>query len=129
MSGAGQLRESVSYAERRPGNDGLPGSPDIPGIGPHVTLWTAPARIKTLVGGSEAVVAGRLVGKQTHVITIRYNPEAATMTSGGRLCDERAGYTPDGSPTGAPNRSFNIRAVTIDERKAFIDVLVETGVV
>lgn len=79
------------------------------------TVMTTAARIRTLKGG-ETVIAGRLAGTQTLVITVRYQPDMEDVTPAWRARNARSGAM------------YNIRSVTVDERKAFVDLLVEAGV-
>ncbi|HEV7339833.1 MAG TPA: phage head closure protein [Bosea sp. (in: a-proteobacteria)] len=112
MSTAGDLRESIRLEERVPGGDDGYGNtlPDT-----WTLRATTPARIRILKG-SETVMAGRLQGTQTAVITVRNQPSLASATNAWRAANARTGQT------------YNIRAVTPDERGAFVDILAESGI-
>lgn len=102
---AGKLRERVTFEER-----GLDDNGDRLGEWlPVTTVW---ARIMTLKG-SEPVLQQRLQGVQPVVITVRSSPVLREATTAWRAVHER---------TGQP---FNIRAVTPDEKRAFIDFLAD----
>lgn len=76
------------------------------------TVFTAPARIRTLKAG-ETVMAGRLAGTATLILTIRWQPAAADITPAWKAVNTRSGAI------------YEIKAVTTDERKAWVDILVE----
>lgn len=111
MTGAGDLREVIEMQTREEGDDGY-GNPTV---GDWATFWSAPARIQIL-RGSETVMAGRLGGKQTVAITMRWQAEFATLDTGWRAKNGRSGEI------------YNIRSIEPDERKSFVNVLAETGV-
>lgn len=74
------------------------------------TVFSAPCRIRTLKGGEE-VMASRLAGTATLVVTIRWQPDAAAMDPSWKVVNGRTGD------------EYEVTAVTVDERRAFIDVL------
>lgn len=111
MTGAGDLREVIEMQTREEGDDGY----GNPVSGDWATFWSAPARIQIL-RGTETVMAGRLGGTQTVAITMRWQPEFATMNSAWRAKNSRTGEV------------YNIRSIEPDERHAFVNVLTETGV-
>ncbi|RVQ49516.1 head-tail adaptor protein [Sinorhizobium medicae] len=111
MTGSGDLREVIEMQTRELIDDGAGNEQ----AGPWETVWSAPARIHIL-RGTEAVMAGRLAGKQTIAITIRWQPEVATLDTTWRAINGRTGD------------EFNIRSIEPDERKAFVNLLVEKGV-
>jgi len=112
MTTAGDLRESIRLEEQVPGGDDGYGNtlPDT---------WTArstfPARIRVLKG-SETVIAGRLAGTQTVVLTGRYHDAMTPITTAWRAVDTRRGTI------------FNIRSITPDERGDYFDILCQSGV-
>lgn len=112
MTGAGDLREVIDMQQREWADDGY-GNGGY--TGPFATVWAAPARIQIL-RGTEAVMAGRLAGKQTIAITMRWQPEVATLDTTWRAVNGRTGD------------EYNIRSIEPDERKAFVNLLVEKGV-
>lgn len=107
---AGELRESIELQNYTSVDDGYGGQTQT-----WETVMTTAARIRTLKGG-ETVIAGRLTGTQTLVITVRYQPDMEDVTPAWRARNARSGTM------------YNIRSVTVDERKAFVDLLVEAGV-
>lgn len=110
MTQAGDLRELVELQDYVEVDDGYGGVTQE-----WQTAFTEPARIRTLKGG-ETVIAGRLAGTQTLVITVRYQPDVEDVTPAWRARNARSGTI------------YNIRSVTVDERKAFVDLLCESGV-
>lgn len=112
MTGSGDLREVVEMQQRAWEDDGY-GNGGY--TGPFQTVWSAPARIQIL-RGSETVMAGRLAGKQTIAITMRWQPEVATLDATWRVVNGRTGA------------EYNLRSVEPDERRAFVNLLVEAGV-
>lgn len=111
MSTAGDLRESIHLQARTEIDDGYGNVT----TGPFETRLTFPARIRVLKG-SETVLAGRLAGTQTVVITGRYHPGLATVDNAWRAVDARRGTV------------FNIRSITPSERGDFFDILAQSGV-
>lgn len=110
MTTAGDLRESIRLEAREDVEDEYG---NVQGM--WVTKLTAPARVRVLKG-SETVMAGRLQGTQTAVISLRNQPLLATAQTGWRAVNARSGQT------------YNIRSVTPDERGAMVDLLVESGI-
>lgn len=111
MSTAGDLRSSVHLQVQTEVTDEYG---NVTG-NDWVTQLTAPARIRIL-RGSETVMAGRLQGTQTAVITLRNQPSLASATNAWRAVNARTGQT------------YNIRSVTPDERGAFVDLLCQSGI-
>lgn len=112
MTGAGALRETVNFQEQSLEDDGFGNMI----AGDFETVFATAARIRTLKGG-ETVTAGRLNGTQTHVLTCRWQPAFDAITTAWRAVNSRT------------NQQYEIRAITPDERKAFVDVLCETGTI
>lgn len=112
MTGAGNLRETIEMQRRAWGDDGY-GSEGY--IGPWETLWSAHARVQIL-RGTEAVMAGRLGGKQTVAMTMRWQPEFNQLGTDWRAKNSRTGEI------------YNIRSIEPDERNAFVNILTESGV-
>lgn len=73
-----------------------------------------PAHIRFLKGG-ETVMAGRLASVQTLVVTVRNQSGLGDADTTWRLTSTRSG------------RVYDIRAITPDERAAFVDFLCQTG--
>ncbi len=106
---AGLLRERIIFEQRSSVSDGG---------GNFEDAWTptdaVAARIRPLKG-SEPVLAQRLSGVQPVVITVRSSAATREVTTAWRARDARSGAT------------FNISAVTPDERGAYIDILAQSG--
>lgn len=110
LTTGGDLREVIELQDFVAIDDGYGGQTQT-----WETVMTAPARIRTLTGG-ETVIAARLQGTQTLVATVRHQPAMNDVTSAWRAKNGRTGIM------------YNIRSVTVDERKAFVDILMESGV-
>jgi SPP1 family predicted phage head-tail adaptor len=110
MTSAGDLRHEIKLERQVTTPDGAGGS---------TTTWqeviTTPARIKVLKGG-ETVMAGRLQGTQTVVVTLRNQPGLGDADSTWRLTSTRSG------------RVYDIKSITPDERGAWLDILAEIGI-
>lgn len=115
MTQPGELREVIRLQKK--GDIVDPFDPDfvIIGGGDWEDQFTCPARIRTLKAG-ETVIASRLAGTATLVATIRWQPAIADVKTDWRAINGRDGTT------------YNIRAITVDERKAWVDILMESGV-
>lgn len=110
---AGSLRERVSFAKRGPAVDDGYGNTEST----FADQFTVAARIKPRIGGSEAVTAARLSGRQPYVITVRYSNQTKQITTDWRAQNART------------LENYNIRSVTnTDEKKQYLDLLVEAGV-
>jgi SPP1 family predicted phage head-tail adaptor len=107
----GEMREVLDLQKMGEGQDEY-GNP-VPGG--YETQFSVPARIRTLKAG-ETVIASRLAGTATLVATIRWQPAVADMATDWRAVNGRDGTT------------YNIRAITVDERRAWVDLLMESGV-
>lgn len=110
MSGAGELRERVAF-------DQIAEADTSYGItaGDWEEMFRVSARIKPL-RGSEPIIAQRLQGVQPVVIKVRSSSNTRLVDTSWRVRNVRSGAT------------YNIRAVTPDERRAYIDLLCEGGV-
>ncbi len=108
MTAAGDLRENVAFLKSADVPDGHGGW-----ISDYVPQFQARAAIKILKA-SETVMAGRLQGTQTLVVTLRYQAALAAVDGTWRLRNVRTGS------------DYNIRAVTPDVRQQWVDVLCET---
>lgn len=111
MTSAGDLRESIHLQVRSEIDDGFGNVTS----GPFETVHTMPARIRVLKG-SETVIAGRLAGTQTAVLTVRSQPAMTTIDTSWRAVDARRGTV------------FNIRSITPSERGDYFDILCQSGV-
>ena len=114
MSGAGSLTERVAFARRTQVN------PDAPNdYGNTEDVWVeefeCAAEYKHL-RGSEQVMAQRLVGVHTQIIRVRASSLTRALATDWRVTDVRSGTV------------YNIRDVTIDPGRQWVDVLAQSGV-
>lgn len=109
MTGAGDLRESVHFQQPTESDDGF----GTIIVGPPETVFTTAARIQILRGG-ETVIAGRLAGRQTVAITVRWQSEFDDIDSTWRAVNARTGAI------------YNIKSVEPNERRSFVNILTET---
>jgi SPP1 family predicted phage head-tail adaptor len=110
MTTPGDLRELIELQQLATVPDGAGGS---------TTSWVSfldptPARIKALKGG-EAVMQGRLTSVQTLVVTLRWQLALLEADTTLRLINCRT------------SEQYDIKAITPDERKEFVDILCTTG--
>lgn len=110
MTAAGDLREKVDFLKEERTQDPTGGW-----VTEYVTQFAARAAVNVLKA-SETVLAGRLQGTQTLVVTLRYQTALADVDGTWRLRNARTG------------NDYNIRAVTPDVRKLWCDVLCEADV-
>lgn len=111
---SGQLRERVAFYKRTVASDGhgneestFPDDPEFPAIA---------AKITPRLGG-EAVLAGRLTGKEYVNITVRYSRDTKAVTEDWIVKDDRTGTV------------YNIRSiVNPDLKKTALEMLCEKGV-
>jgi SPP1 family predicted phage head-tail adaptor len=111
--GAGDLYYRVDCQKEVPGVDEL-GNP-VPGAGGWQTQFSVRAAYRHLRGG-EDVMAGRLQGRHTQVITVRSSSQTRQITAGWRLIDARDGTV------------FNVRDVTAETDRQWVSLLCERGV-
>ena len=111
--GAGDLYYRVDCQKKVEAKDEL-GNP-VPGGGGWVTQFTVRAAYRHLRGG-EDIMAGRLQGRHTQIITVRSSSDTRQITSDWRLIDAR-----DGSV-------FNVRDVTAETDRMWVSLLCERGV-
>lgn len=110
LTTAGDLREVIEIQNYAEVDDGYGGQ-----IQEWQTAFTAPARIQIL-RGTETVIASRLAETQVLAITMRWQPAMADVTPAWRAKNARTGTM------------YNIRSVEPDERRAWVNLLVESGV-
>lgn len=108
-SAAGKLRDRVTFAKEVEGSDGGGGSVD--GFVDQFTVW-AEFRYS---GGSEAVQAARLEGRNTFKVVIRSSSQSRQITSDWQARDARRGT------------KFQIRAVDNVTDPAWVYLVVEQG--
>lgn len=111
---AGVLTERVTLSRRTEEN------PDHPNdYGNVVDVWedraTVAAQYVHLRGG-EAVVSSRLAGRHVQVIRVRASALTRQVAPDWRVTDART------------NTEYNVRDVTLDPGRAFVDLLCERGV-
>lgn len=111
--GAGDLYYKVDCQKLISGVDEL-GHP-VPGAGGWATQFTVRAAYQHLRGG-EDVMAGRLRGRHTQIITVRASSQTRQITPEWRLVDARDGTV------------FNVRDVTQETDRMWISLLCERGV-
>lgn len=106
---AGELRERIAFDEIAEDETSY-------GVaaGDWDEMFRRAARIRRLVGG-EPVIAERLTGVQPVVITVRSDSDTRTVTTAWRIRDVRT------------SAAYQIRAVTADEKRRYIDFLCEIG--
>lgn len=115
MPSASDLRERILCQSRAVIEDEL-GNP-VPGGSAWTTQFSVRAGFKPKHGG-EAVLAGRLAGRQTYIVAVRSSMNTRQITPEWRLVDERN-----------PKRIFNVRSlVDPDGRRRWLEILAEEGV-
>lgn len=107
---SGELRERIAFHEISEADSSYGIS-----AGEYAEQFRRAARIRPLVGG-EPVIAERLQGVQPVVIKVRSDSETRDVTTAWKIIDVRS------------LASYNIRAVTPDEKRRYIEFLCEKGV-
>ncbi|WP_342643449.1 head-tail adaptor protein [Rhodoligotrophos ferricapiens] len=110
---AGQLRERVLFQTRLPDQDDGYGNVIE---GSWTDEFAVAARIQFL-RGTESVMAARLEGREPVIITVRRSSQTEQITPDWRAVDARN-----------PDRIFNIRGVSPDEKHTVFDILADGGV-
>lgn len=110
MSGAGERTSKVSLWKRGSGSDGGGGKNSA-----YVYQFTRRAEFTHLHGG-ESVMANRLEGKHTQVVTLLSSAKTKEITTGWQLKDEKTGT------------KYNIRDITRTTDRKYIELLCESGV-
>jgi head-tail adaptor len=113
MTQPGELREVIDLQVRGDLEDEYGNV--SPEAGPYETQFSCPAKIHIL-RGTETVIASRLAGTQVVAITVRWQPAWDDVTAAWRAVNGRTGV------------GYNLRSVEPDERKAWINILAESGV-
>jgi len=108
-TGAGDLRERVTFQQRGTASDGAGGT-----VTTFTDQFTVSAQFVHLRGG-ESVMAARLEGVHTQVIRVRRSSDTRKAGHDWRIVDARAGT------------EFNIRDITPTDDRAFLDFLVDTA--
>lgn len=110
----GQMRFRLHCQAEGSAEDEL-GNP-VPDGGPFETRFTVSASMIPRNGG-EAVIAGRLEGRQPFIVTVRSSELTRQITSEWRLVDART------------DKVFAVKtAADPDGKRQWIDLLVEEGV-
>lgn len=108
-AGASRIQHRVTFSERTLVPDGGGG---------HTQEWverlTTYAEYKHL-GGSEAVMEGRMNGTHTQVMRVRASASTRAINVTWKATDEGG-------------RDYNLRDITPTEDRAWIDILAERGV-
>jgi len=113
MLDAGDLHYRVNCQEKVGGADELGNL--VPSAGDWKTQFSVRAAYRHLRGG-ESVIAARLEGHHTQVITVRASSQTRQITTDWRLVDARDGTV------------FNVRDVTAETDRQWISLLCERGV-
>ena len=111
---AGALRERVNLSQRETQNQDAPND-----YGNTIDAWVEQGTVATQyihLRGSETVLAGRLAGQHTQVIRVRASALTRQVSTDWRVTDARTG------------QEFNVRDVTLDPRRRYVDLLCEAGV-
>lgn len=111
--GAGDLRYKVHCQKETDGADELGNS--VAGAGGWQTQFSVRAAYRHLRGG-ESVMAGRLQGQHTQIITVRASSQTKQITSDWHLIDARSG------------EAFAVKDVTHETDRRWISLLCERGV-
>lgn len=123
MAGAGDLRHRVLCQAKGANTD------EFGNLVPTGGEWETQFSVRCSMvpkNGGEQVLAGRLAGKQTYIVTMRSSVNTRRITPGWRLVDERAGFKPDGK---TPVREFNVRSLADPSgKRLWLELLVEEGV-
>lgn len=123
MPGAGDLRHRVLCQSKGSAVDEFDNP--VPTGGEWQTRFSVRCGMVPKNGG-EQVLAGRLAGRQTYIVTMRSSQNTRQITPGWRLVDERAGFKPDGV---TPVREFNVRSLADPTgKRLWLELLVEEGV-
>lgn len=110
--GAGELVELVAFDRREAVDDGYGNTV----AGPFAEQYRCRAAFIQL-RGSEPVMAARLESRQTMVVRIRISAEARAIGTDWQMRDVHH-----------DDEAYNIRTITEDASRAWIDLLVERGV-
>lgn len=108
--GAGQLHELVAFDQRAMVDDGYGNTV----AGDFVEQFRQHAGY-TMLRGDESVEAARLTGHQPLILRTRNSVQAGAVTPAWQARDVRKGTL------------FNIRTITPDTSREFLEMLVESG--
>ncbi|RUX81401.1 head-tail adaptor protein [Mesorhizobium sp. M7A.F.Ca.CA.004.11.2.1] len=116
----GQLRENIAFDSRGP----YSGPDDGNTEGPFEERFIVSAR-RQYLRGTETVMAARLEGRQPVLLTVRANSLSKQITTDWQARDVRSGAWVGTKWTGI---TYAIKAINPTEDRAWIDILVESGV-
>ena len=109
--GGGPLVQLVAFDKRQPADDGYGNTI----AGPFVEQFQQRA-VYIYLRGSEPVTATRLESRQALIVRIRNSAQSRQVGEDWQARDVHAGTL------------FNIRTITLDNSRAYLDLLVECGV-
>lgn len=114
---AGDLRGLYSFQKRGDLDDGF--GTIVPGAGPFAEVFKAAGSLLPARGGSEAITAGRLAGRQVYYFTFRSHVLARTVTTDWQIVDVRTA------------KIYKIKSPASDatQKSAYLDILVEEGAI
>lgn len=120
--GSGQLYERVAFDERAQVSDGEGNYEDD-----FVEQFVCRAGF-TYLRGTEAVIAGRLEGRQPIVVRVRRNNKTKEIKADWRMRDTRNGeWLGESGEEYWSGPEYAVRSAIPTEDRQFIDVLVESG--
>lgn len=115
MRGAGMLRHRLNFQSKGALNDEL-GNP-VPGGSAWTTRFSVRAGMVPKIGG-EAVIAGRLQGRQPYIVTVRSSGQTRQIKPDWRAVDAND-----------TTRVFAVRSLADpDGKRQWLEILVEEGV-
>lgn len=120
--GAGQLREKCAWDAREDVDDGYGNTVSI-----FVEQFTSRADFTYLRGG-EAVIAGRLTGKQPVVVRVRRNKKTRRINETWRMRDTNNGsWDGDSGFEQWTGPLYAVRSVIVTEDRYFLDIMIQSG--
>lgn len=120
LPSSGSLRGLV-HLQKRPLEEDPYGGPDR--IGDWTTQDTVACEFIPLKGGSETVIASRLLGIQPYIVRVRQSTSTRAVDETWRLVDARGPQPPD-----VQARTFAIKSITDpDQKRAWLEMLVKEG--
>lgn len=120
--GGGQLYERIAWDARTPADDGYGNT-----VGAFAEQFQCRAGFTFLRGG-EAVIAGRLQGRQPIVVRVRASSNTRQISTDWRMRDARNGEWADSSETAWNGPTYAVRSIAQTPDRQWLDILVEAGV-
>jgi head-tail adaptor len=118
---AGKLNERIAFDSRGPVAADAPDDGNTQGdFVERFVLWTR----RTYRGGSEAVIASRLEGRQPVFLMVRASSFSRQITTDWQARDTRSGKFIGGRWTGV---TYEIKAINLTEDRAWYLITAETG--